>query len=238
MKRRYLLCILLTLLMPVHTVWSKNHTVKLGDDRVVVREYPGKGKTYVHVHRNETTALKAAKSVIKSQGGRLITLDHPGGRNIVFRLKGKRYEFDPNRIFTEKGIKQTLSQNGRYTPQAAREVRKLSRMIKILLPSSGTIIAVHNNQGYSLKNYLRGMDMARDAKATNYNPDKYYRNFFLVTDKKDFYRLKKAGLNAVWQARQATDDGSLSVYLAKKVYINIEAGHGQLKQQIEMLRVA
>jgi len=109
-------------------------------------------------------------------------------------------------------------------------------MIKILLPTSGKIIAVHNNKDFSLKNYMQGKDMAKDAAKLYYNPKKYYRNFFLVTRKKDFNRLKRAGWNTVLQAKHATDDGSLSVYLAKKQYINIEAGYDQLKQQIEMLR--
>lgn len=232
----YIRILLLLLLIPIQTAWSKDYVVKLGQDRVLVKEYPGKGKTYVHVHRNETTALKAAKAVIKSRGGTLITLEHKGGRNVSFRLKGKKYTFDPNRIFTEKGIQKTLKKNGPYSKAAAKEVKKLARMIKILLPTSGKIIAVHNNKDFSLKNYMKGKDMAKDAAKLYYNPKKYYRNFFLVTRKKDFDRLKRAGWNAVLQAKHATDDGSLSVYLAKKQYINIEAGYDQLKQQIEMLR--
>lgn len=234
---KYIVILLSLLLLPFQTAWSKNYVVRLGKDKVLVREYPGKGTTYIHVHRNETTALKAAKAVIKSRGGRLITLDHPGGRNITFRLKGKKYTFDPNRIYTETGIKKTLRQHGSYTPQAAKEVKKLARIIKILLPTSGKVVAVHNNKTYSLKNYFQGKNMAKDARSLYHNPARYYRNFFLVTEKKDFYRLKKKGMNIVWQAKQATDDGSLSVYLAKREYINVEAGYGQLKQQIHMLRM-
>lgn len=43
------------------------------------------------------------------------------------------------------------------------------------------------------------------------------------------------GFNGVLQKASATDDGSLSVYLAKREYINVEAGYDQLKEQIHML---
>jgi hypothetical protein len=40
------------------------------------------------------------------------------------------------------------------------------------------------------------------------------------------------------QAQHATDDGSLSVYLADLDYINVEAGYDQLAAQIKMLQLA
>src|SRR5688500_18746557 len=97
---------------------SVNHVVKVGDEPVRIQQIVGKGKTYVHVHHNEQTALKAAKAVIHKDGGSLITLVHSGGRNIVFHLNNERYEFDPNRIYTDAGIKKTLTQYSHYTPEA------------------------------------------------------------------------------------------------------------------------
>jgi hypothetical protein len=149
----------------------------------------------------------------------------------------KRYEFDPNRIFTDKGIKKTLTQFGSYSPQAHKEVSKLAHKIKQLLPK-GKVIAVHNNAAYSLKDYLPGHDLACDAQAMHKNPDKYYRNFYLVTRSTDFLRIKMNGYNGVLQKPSARDDGSLSVLLAKSEYINVEAGYDQLSEQIKMLRKA
>ncbi|HEL8628750.1 TPA: protein tyrosine phosphatase, partial [Legionella pneumophila] len=56
-----------------------------------------------------------------------------------------------------------------------------------------------------------------------------------VTKLSDYLRLKMQGFNGVLQKPSATDDGSLSVYLAKRDYINVEAGYDQLAEQIKML---
>ena len=219
-------------------VIEKNLAVKVGGTTVVIRQqYHGQGKAFVHLHQNETTALMAAKAVIKTEGGSLLTLVHPGARNIVFRLHHKRYEFDPNRIFTDVGIKKTLSEFGPYTSDAHAHVKKLAGTIKKLLPK-GKVIAVHNNQSYSLKNYFPGHELAGDAKKLSVNGRHSYRNFYLVTKGKDFQRLKKLKFNSIWQADDATDDGSLSVYLASSHYINVEAGYHQLAAQIKMLKYA
>lgn len=229
---------LLLLLAGLNTACSQHFPVQLGDKIVdVVQIKNGRGKNFIHVHQNETTALQAAKKTIQTKGGSIITLVHDGERNIVFHLHEKRYEFDPNRIFTDTGIKKTLAEFGPYDKAAHHEVNKLAEQIKTILPP-GKIIAVHNNDTYSLKNYFPGADMAHDAAALNYNPEYYYRNFYLVTKKDDYIRLKSLKFNSILQAITATDDGSLSVYLAERDYINVEAGYDQLAQQINMLNHA
>lgn len=211
-----------------------NHAVMVGDEKVVIQQIKGKGKTYVHVHQNEQTALKAARTVVRREGSSLLTLIHSGGRNIVFHLNNQRYEFDPNRIYTDKGIKKTLMQYSSYSTAAHKEVKKLANEIKYRLPA-GKVIAVHNNSSYSLKDYLPGHELAHDAQKLHMLPDNYFRNFYLVTQAKDYLRLKVAGFNGVLQKPAATDDGSLSIYLAKREYINVEAGYDQLHEQINML---
>ena len=211
----------------------------LGDESVIIQQIKGKdtGKTFIHVHHNEQTALNAAKKVVHQEGGTLITLIHSGGRNIVFHLDNRRYEFDPNRIYTDTGIKKTLSEFGPYTPKAHQEVKKLAIKIKQLLPQ-GKVIAVHNNASYSLKDYLPGHSLACDAQEVHLSSDNYFRNFFLVTRSSDFIRFKMDGFNGVLQKPSATDDGSLSIYLARREYINVEAGFDQLAEQIKMLKTA
>ena len=213
-------------------------SVTLGDTTVVIQQKQyGKGKSFIHLHQNETTALKAAKLVVRSQGGSVLTLIHPGERNIVFHLHQQRYEFDPNRMFTDLGIKKTLRQYGAYSSTAHAEVKKLARRVKKLLPQS-KIIAVHNNESYSLKYYLPGHCLASDAKAFHVNAQHPYRNFYLVTQKEAYLRLKKLKFNSIWQAVHAQDDGSLSVYMADRDYINVEAAYDQLYAQINMLKNA
>ncbi len=212
--------------------------VTVGDTTVFIQQQTnGAGKAFVHLHQNETTALAAAQAVVHAEGGSVLTLVHAGGRNIVFHLNRESYEFDPNRIFTDAGIQKTLMQFGECTPEAAREVKRLADQIKALLPR-GKIIAVHNNQDYSLNDYLPGHGLAADARALHVNQAHFFRNFYLVTRQKDYKRLKQLKFNSILQAQQATDDGSLSVFLASSDYINVEAGYDQLAAQIKMLRWA
>ncbi|STY24880.1 protein-tyrosine phosphatase [Legionella taurinensis] len=210
------------------------HTVKLGDTPVKIVKQQGKGKTFVHLHENETTALMAAQYYVNKEGGTLITLKHSGQRNIVFHLHKVKYEFDPNRIFTETGIKKTLQQYGHYSLAAHQEVSRFASAIKHLIPK-GKVIAVHNNRDYSIREYFPKHPLARDAKAINYHPNSNYRNFYFVTQPREFERLKKLQFNVALQSPKAQDDGSLSYYLGTKNYINIESAYGQLSAQLKML---
>lgn len=219
------------------SVFSQHYKVMVGDEQVTINYLKGYGKTFIHIHHNEHVALQAAQEVIKHQGGSLISLSHSGGRNIIFHLAHKRYEFDPNRIFTKNGIKRTLIQYGGYSYAAYQEVNKLAQQIKSLLPA-GKIVAVHNNATYSFKEYLPGHSLAQDAQAFYFPLPRYYRNFYFVTKIGDFFRLKSQGFNSILQKKSVTDDGSLSVYLAHNIYINVEAGYDQLPYQVKMLQRA
>ena len=219
--------------------YADDYVVHLGDETVVVNVMGhGLNKVFVHVHQNETTALKAAKSILKEQQGRVITLRHHGKRNIRFTLNHKQYEFDPNRIFTDRGIQKTLSQFGAYDYHAHQEVLKLANQIKKLLPRDAKVIAIHNNQYYSFKDYLPGHHLARDAACIHHIDKSHDRNFFLVTQRDDYERLKAFTFNSILQTQNVTDDGSLSVYLSNQNYINVEAGYDALKAQIQMLKMA
>lgn len=231
-------CAFLLLICRFNPLYAASYPIQLGDETVIVKkQQAGEGKSFVHLHQNEHTALKAALAVMHSEGGSVLTLIHRGGRNIVFRLHHQRYEFDPNRIFTEAGIKKTLKQHGAYSLKAHAKVRLLASKIKLLLPS-GKVIAVHNNQSYSMRDYYPGHASASDARALHVNKHHLYRNFYLVTQKMDYLRLKGQEYNSILQAKNPEDDGSLSVYLAAQPYVNVEAGYSQLAMQIRMLRSA
>lgn len=230
--------IALVLMLLLTSSCATKYVVNVGDTPVIIEQIQhGTGKAFVHLHQNEKTALQAAKQVVRSQGGSIITLVHPGQRNIVFHLHNRRYEFDPNRIFSDTGIKKTLTMYGHYSPAARLQVKALANRLKSLLPE-GKIIAVHNNNDYSIKAYLPGKNLHRDAKALHLDTQRYYRNFYLVTQSEEYRRLKNLHYNAVLQSDKAMDDGSLSVYLAHRDYVNVEAGYGQLMVQIDMLKWA
>lgn len=188
----------------------------------------------MHLHENEITALAAAHKYVHKEGGTLISLKHGGTRNIVFHLNHVRYEADPNRIFTDRGIELTLHQFGHYSKAAHQEVKSLARQIVALIPA-GKVIAVHNNRDYSLKEYFPHHAMHSDAKAVYYLKNSNVRNFYFVTKPGEYRRLKTLKYNVALQASTARDDGSLSYYLGQSNYINIEAAYGELKAQLGML---
>ncbi len=130
-----------------------------------------------------------------------------------------------------------MQQFGPYSTSAHQQVKHLAQKIKLLLPK-GKVIAVHNNNAYSLHDYQSGHALANDAKLLYMDPKNFYRNFYLVTQSKEYHRLKKLHFNSVLQAKNATDDGSLSVLFARSNYINVEAGYNQLAMQMKMLRQA
>jgi|LauGreDrversion4_2_1035121.scaffolds.fasta_scaffold283338_2 hypothetical protein len=233
------LCILIfgcvTLIKPKHV---HKQVCWLGETKVIIqKEDFGPGKTFVHVHANETTALDAARHVAQAEGGHVITLVHAKQRDIHFRYHGKDYSFDPNRIYTAQGIKKTLLAHGCYDKKSERIVARFAHQVLANIPR-GKIIAVHNNKGYSCRDYLPKHELANDAVKLYLQNDSHYRNFFLVTKAGDFYRLKNSGFNVVHQAIHVCDDGSMSVALRKRHYINVEAAFGELHTQMNMIRHA
>ncbi len=210
------------------------YPVKIGDTPVKIVKYPGKGKTLVHLHENETTALEAAQLYVDSEGGTLVTLQHGGQRNIRFTLNQVQYEFDPNRIFTDTGIRKTLNEYGPYSPAAHAQVRHFAQAILAQIPK-GPVIAVHNNQSYSMQDYFTNHPLAKEVRSLFYKDNTSYRNFYFVTQEQDYSRLKSKKFNIALQAKHAQDDGSLSYYLAHEQYINIESAYGALQEQLKMI---
>lgn len=215
-------------------------SAQLGISSVTIATYghSGRGYTYIHLHQNESTSLMAAKRIIAQNGGKIISLRYRGGRLISFRLHGRRYTFDPNRIFTKRGIRLTLQRYGTYSASAFHAVQQFSKQILHLL-SKKLIIALHNNsKRYSILLYKAGQRYAHDVSRIYINPNQNPSNFFFVTNARTFNYLRQKGFNVLLQHPHATNDGSLSVYAARHgiPYINVEAEHGHLHHQIKMLK--
>lgn len=204
-----------------------------------------RGKTlkpvYFNMHDDENTSVEAAKSVADKVGGTVIELKHSGDRLINFNFKNKSYKIDPNRIFTRVGINKTLKNYGGTSPAAEAEVDKFAKkLITDFLKQTDVIIALHNNTNneYSAKSYEKGGDFEKDAAQVFINPANDADDFFFVTEEKHFNKIREKGFNVVLQDnKNATDDGSLSVYCGneKITYINVEAEHGHRAEQIKML---
>lgn len=220
----------------VPTASAAGDTVMVGETAVILKVTArGREPTFIALHENESTSVEAAKAMMAYSGGTLIELKHTGARNLTFRLGGTQYEIDPNRMFTDRGIKVNLRP---YSTEAHAAVAALAQ--RIIRKLSRRVVALHNNTdgGYSILQYQAGQKYANEAAMPPHvvegqDPD----NFFFVTPPNDFARLKKAGFNVVLQAGQPSDDGSLSVYCSRNGinYVNVEAQHGSRKEQIKML---
>lgn len=199
--------------------------------------------TYFNMHEDEETSIKAGEQIVERYGGRFITLESQGNRTISFDLKGIKYEFDPNRIFTDSGVVETLKKHGAYSALADELVKDLSYDLleKLSLNDSKILVALHNNKAedYSILSYSWGGEHVKNTGILFMKTTRGKGNFFLTTDKEIFRYLKKGEFGVVLQSRKAKDDGSLSVYCANQLipYVNVEAKHGCLSEQLEMLEM-
>jgi hypothetical protein len=237
----------------VGTVRVTEEVVQLGTEPVRIRTHEReKGLTFFSMHDDENASVEAGVAMVRKHGGRLIEVVHRGRRNIVFKLDGVRYEFDPNRIFTDAGIEATL-RNGRhpYSEAAHMQVRlfadALLRSLKLDALEKNTLVALHNNSpgAYSLASYAIG-NLQREAKEIHENPQMDVDDFFFVTRSATFRKLKAKDMNVVLQDGETmTDDGSLSVFCETLLrehgrdifYINVEAEDGAVERQTRMLEL-
>ncbi len=91
---------------------------------------------------------------------------------------------------------------------------------------------------YSALSYTVGEKYANDAEDVFIRDGSDPDDFFFVTERVVFDAIKRRGHNVVLQDnRRVTDDGSLSVYCGKANvrYVNVEAEHGHLKEQTQMI---
>ena len=202
--------------------------------------YAPAGKVvFLKLHDNETTAELAAVEIIKSKGGKLITVENDEKRTLKFNDDGNNYEFDPNRMFSKTGITLTLKRFGSYHSSIVPVIEKFSENIISKISTYPYVIAVHNNtnDNYSLLDYKAG-DLKRDALAVYQNPEQDIDDFVFTTDKSLFDYLQAQKVNVVLQNnRSVTNDGSLSYYYGKtkKFYVNVEAQVGHKEEQVMMI---
>lgn len=220
---------------------------KLGDNMVRIRLYQyGENKKpfFIALHDDEITAVTATQKLLGKEGGLLVRIDNNNKRNIRFKLNAQFYTFDPNRIFSEAGIVQTLAVFGKSSPKAIEEIKKFAERILNLLPEApDCIISLHNNTNdkFSINSYLPGMEREKDAQAIRVVPEQDPDDLFLTTENRFFEKLVKSGFNVILQDNEkAKKDGSLSVYCGERniPYLNCETEHGRLTQYSKMIDFA
>ena len=190
---------------------------------IVAHDYGPSRWLLCNVHDDENTSVQAAKVFLAKAkvGGRLVEFRHTGERNVMFQLGDRRFEFDPNRIYTSAGVAKTLAGRAEEDealtaedPEAQKIVEDVGqRFIKaVQLKSAQVVIALHNNteDRYAAWNYLKGQEYEIEAADVHLNAERDTDDFFFVTDRRLFDALAAREFNVVLQNNEAaTDDGSL-----------------------------
>ncbi|HET6994664.1 MAG TPA: hypothetical protein VFI06_06765, partial [Chitinophagaceae bacterium] len=220
---------------------------KLGERVIQIKliQYgSSRDKVYINLHDDEITAVNGAKKLLERKGGFLIKIENYKTRNIRFKLDGKYYTIDPNRMFSRAGIARSLIIFGTTSPKAIDEIEKFAtHVLQLIPPNPAWIIALHNNTNgkYSVNSYLPGGEKEKDAKGLHVNQDLDADDFFFTTDSVLFYRLANERYNTILQDNiNAKKDGSLSIYCGEKNirYINCETEHGRQPEYDQMIVVA
>jgi hypothetical protein len=220
-------------------------THRLGDRNISIKiiQYGESVNTCcINVHDDEATAVEAARSILEKRGGVLIKIENNAKRNISFPFKGSVYTFDPNRIFSRKGIMLTLKTKGKINPLAINEVEKFAaELLKQIPDTISCLIALHNNTNgdFSVRTYLPGGPRQNDASQVYADEWQDIDDIALTTDQDIYTKMAAFGYNSILQDNvNVFRDGSLSVYYGEqnRRYINIETQHGKTVQYREMLK--
>ncbi len=229
------------------TIKILKHPILIGDTKIYVKTSESKSAIpirYFNMHDNENTSVDAALSILTKYGGKIIEFDAQKTREIKFNLNDNSYSIDPNRIYTESGIKYTLNYYNNFSESAFNAVNKFQNEIiqNFLSDSNQILVALHNNTNgnYSIESYLKGEENDKDASEVKISKDWDPDDFYFVTDELIYKELIKYNVNiALQNNKTVTDDGSFSVYCRNKSinYVNVEAQHHHLQEQIKMLEI-
>lgn len=245
MRIVFLLIVLNSMHVKAQELDINSKTIQLGNQHIEIVEYnknsPEK-TVYINVHEDEETSISAILACMEVKPLHFIYLKHVKTRRIEFKVKKKLYSIDPNRIYTNKGRKETLKAEGNYSAKAKKIAKKLAKEILAYLPKDHVVVAVHNNSDveYTIKSYLPGEEEAENTAEVYISTEMDADDFIYTTEKKYFEYLKARDVNVILQDNEnCVNDGSLSVYCGKKniPYINIEVELGKLTVQLEMIRI-
>lgn len=191
---------------------------------------------YIQLHENEHNAIAACREILKEYDGIIFSLHHLGTRNVSFTYNSKRYTFDPNRMFSAAGRRQTLTHLSEYSLSADSIVKHLADTIINMLKPAKLVVALHNNTDgvpLTMHNFVD-----TNQYKTYFAPDADVDDFLLTTDVLLFEMLSNKNYNVVLELPHAMDDGSLSAYFTKShiAYVNVEAEFCHEAKQMEMLK--
>lgn len=209
-------------------------------------QYKKKNLKYLFIHDNEHTARKTSRYALKKYGGTLFEILNNNQRYITQKIDGYYISYDPNRIFTDKGLWDNLVYVNPDVPEnTLKKLMKMARtnrnnFLKMLLRNrKDFIISIHtNNRTTSLSIHYFLLDENKKSFQVHVNQNQHPKNFIYTINYFDYIYFTKLGYNVVLQKESdICDDGSLSIYMARKKmkYITIEVLEGFFTEQRKML---
>lgn len=250
MKPRYLAILVNLLIITTdngftQTLSKTTHTLYLGEEKVWVDIHKGAEAdiTLLNLHDNENTAVKAGLVFIEKYGGRLIELRHGRGREVVVRVNGVLHRFDPNRLFSDVGLRKSLEYFQKYSDEvfSIAVAFRDSLMNLFAIQEESVVIAIHNNtpDKMSINDFLDGEWYGDDTREVFINPHQDSDNFFVVTQHDIYTALAVRGYNVALRAENPPDRGMFIDYCVRLRALNItvETEHEKQAEQEEMLEV-
>jgi hypothetical protein len=190
----------------------------------------------LHLHSDEVTAAETAYEAAHQWGIQFLQVQNERARLVSFRFNEKIIQFDPNRIFSDEGIRKTLQlSNGDYPVAAFEEVTRFAQSLLSLFPVDKPVVALHNNTDgrFTILQYKEA-----GSGQVHVNDSMDVDDFFITNDEEIFNQFKEKNFNVVLEdASGMEEDGSLSLYCSRQGirYINVEAQHGHRQEQQAML---
>ena len=208
---------------------------RLGDTDIklnITKSKNNEGLIYFHPHEDETTSRNLAEQIILRFGGELYALHHNGERLITFIMDKKTWLIDPNRMFSNDGIRNNLAKYAKISKDTIPShivdaVLYFAYWVSGVI-SAGRVCAIHNNfnKNYNILSYQNDDGTkANGVKDIYINENNSTGNFIYTTNATLFAMAKQNGINTVLQSDDVEDDGSYAVFAQKHNidYTNIEA---------------
>lgn len=223
---------------------SDSTYILLGDLDIglIKYKYSDQNINFLAIHDDEDTGVKAAFRYINDNGGTIVDCQYGGVRNYKFVYEDEIYQTDPNSIYTKKGAKAGLNKYGIWDDNVILELEKAGKTILNTYnpKKNGYIFTLHNNAdgGFGISSYLPGYELESAADSVHINFQMDGDDLLLVTEVELFNFLKKENINVVLQSKDATDDGSLSIYAMQNEipYINAEVQHGHIDEHLRLIK--
>jgi len=215
---------------------QNDYQLQLGSTLLSFTEYRNATENlfFVRVHGDELEAQITGKWAVKQYGGVFLDINN-ATRDVFFEINHKKIAFDPNRIFSEEGIKQDLLEHGHLaSDDEIAQIQKFSEFVLNRSTRFEHIIALHNNEEFNIAFYLAGGECFGSAQDIHVDPSQHKNDLIIVTHRDDFEACKAHKLNVVLQNKaQADHSGGFSEYCCKKNirYFNVEYYKGHLDEQ-------